>query len=364
MNNITTKNLSLIIIIGFTLGKLFVLPALLAGYVNESLWISTLINMLVDLLLLFIVCYFLKNTDKTFPELLKISFGDKGGKIISFLYFLFFICKAFIPILEQKNTIEFTFYETQPTLFTFMPFFIVAFYITIKGLKPFAKSIEFCIWIFGFGLVVTILLSLFAGDYTNLLPIFSKSPRQLLGASFKSILWYGDPVFLLYFLGYAKRDNAVTKKLSLSFALYSFITILVFVIFYSIFSSIAERQYYAILKMSKYSITLSNIGRYDYIASLLLSAISVYLTALPLMLASISLNDCFSFKNKFISPIIVFAISVTLTLLTQNFFFPSIEFTQNYLAYFFIIMTYILPLLLLLLLNRRKHLWFLKEQKS
>ena len=364
MNNITTKNLSIIIIVGFTLGKLFVLPALLAGLVNESLWISTLINMLIDFLLLFIVCYLLKNTDKTFPELLKISFGNKASKIISFFYVLFFISKSFIPILEQKNTIELTFYETQPTLFTFMPFFIVAFYITIKGLKPFAKSIEFCIWIFGFGLLVTILLSLSAGDYTSLLPLFSKSPRTLILASFKSVLWYGDPIFLMYFLGHVKQDKHLTKKLTLSFIVYTTITVIIFIIFYSIFSSIAERQYYAILKMSKYSITLSNIGRYDYIASLLLSAINVYQTALPLMLASIALNDCFSFKNKFLSPIIVIVLSITLTVLTQNYFFPSIEFVQKYLTYFFIAMTYILPLILLILLNRRKRLWFLKEQKS
>ncbi len=364
MNNISTKNLSIIIIVGFTLGKLFVLPALLSGLVSESLWISTLINMVIDLLLLFIVCYLLNNTDKTFFELLKVSFGEKGSKIISFFYVLFFIGKSFIPILEQKNTIELTFYETQPTLFTFMPFFIVAFYISIKGLKPFAKSMEFCIWIFAFGLLVTILLSLSAGDYSNLLPLFSKSPRQLFIGSLKSVLWYGDPVFLLYFLGHVKRDSNSTKKLTLSFIAYSIITITVFIIFYSIFSSIAERQYYAILKMSKYSITLSNIGRYDYIASLLLSAISVYQTSLPIMLASIALNDCFSFKNKFISPLIIIVIVVTLTLFTQNYFFPSIEFVQNYLTYFFIAMTYLLPLLTILILSRRKNLWFLKEQKS
>ena len=76
MNNITTKNLSIIIILGFTLGKLFILPALLSGMVNEGLWISTLINMFIDLLLLFVVCYFLKNSDKTFFEILKVSFGD------------------------------------------------------------------------------------------------------------------------------------------------------------------------------------------------------------------------------------------------------------------------------------------------
>ena len=362
MNNITTKHLSIIIIIGFTLGKLFVLPALLAGLVNESFWISTLINLLFDLLLLFIVCYFFKNTDRTFFELLTDAFGKKASKILSLLYAVFFISKAFIPILEQKNTIELTFYETQPTLFTFMPFFIVAFYIAIKGLKPFAKSMEFCIWIFGFGLVITILLSVSAGDYWALLPLFAKSPRQLLSASFKSILWYGDPLFLLYFLGHTEKDSKVFKKLILSFIVYSLITITVFVIFYAIFSSIAERQYYAILKMSKYSITLSNIGRYDYIASLLLSAISVYQTALPLMLATICLNDCFSFKNKFISPFIVFGVVIKLTLLKQNHFFPSIYFVQKYLTYFFIAMTYIIPLLLFLI--RRKSLWYLKGQKS
>ncbi len=364
MNDITTKNLSIIVIIGFTLGKLFVLPALLASMVNESLWISTAINLIIDFLLLLLVCYLLNNTDKTIYQLFDCSFGKNGAKILSFLYAVFFISKSFIPIIEQKNTIELTFYETQPTLFTFMPFFIVAFYIAIKGLKPFAKSIEFCLWIFIFGLAVTILLSFSAGNYTALLPLFSKSPKTLLTASFKSLLWFGDPVFLLYFLGYVKRDKNSTKKLTLSFLCYSLITISIFVIFYAIFDGIAERQYYAVLKMSKYSITLSNIGRYDYIASLLISAINVYLTSLPLLLATICLNDCFSFKNKFTSPVITFLVIITLTLLTQNHFFPSIKFAQDYLSYFFILMTYIIPLILLIVLKRRKNQWYLNEQKS
>ena len=173
-----------------------------------------------------------------------------------------------------------------------------------------------------------------------------------------------DALELTFLIASLLLYNNITKKLTLSFIVYSVITIGIFVIFYSIFSSIAERQYYAILKMSKYSITLSNIGRYDYIASLLLSAISVYQTSLPLLLASMALKDCFPFKNRFISPIIILAVTLIITLLTQNHFFPSIEFIQKYLSYFFIAMTYILPLLTLLLLNRRKQLWFLKEQKS
>lgn len=364
MNKITTRHLCIIIIVGFTLGKLYVLPALLAGMVGENMWLTTIINLIVDLLLLLVVCYVLNHTNKTFYELLEYCFGKSGAKIFSFLYALFFICKAFIPIFEQKNTIELTFYETQPTLFTFMPFFIVAFYIAIKGLKPFARSMEFCLWIFIFGLSVTIILSMSAGDFSTLLPLFSKSPKQLFSASWNSLLWYGDPIFLLYFIGHSTLHKKTTKNMVLSFIIYGAITLTVFVIFYSVFDSIAERQYYAILKMSKYSITLSNIGRYDYIAALLLSAINVYQTSLPLLLGTIALNDCFSFKNKFTSPLIVFGSMLTITLITQNHFFPSISFTQKYLVYFFVFMTYVVPLIILLLLVRRKNLWFLKEQKS
>lgn len=364
MNKITTRHLCIIIVVGFTLGKLYVLPALLAGMVGENMWLTTIINLIIDLLLLLMVCFILSRTNKTFYELLCYCFGNSGAKIISFLYALFFIGKAFIPIFEQKNTIELTFYETQPTLFTFMPFFIVAFYIAIKGLKPFAKSMEFCLWIFIFGLSVTTILALSAGDFSALLPVFSKSPKQLFTASFNSLLWYGDPVFLLYFIGHSTLHKKTTKNMVLSFVIYGAITLIIFIVFYAVFDSIAQRQYYAILKMSKYSITLSNIGRYDYIAALLLSAINVYQTSLPLLLGTIALNDCFSFKNKFTSPLIVFGVMITITLITQNHFFPSISFTQKYLIYFFVFMTYILPLIIFLLLIRRKSLWSLKEQKS
>ena len=126
-------------------------------------------------------------------------------------------------------------------------------------------------------------------------------------------------------------------------------------VFYSIYGSIAERQYYAIMKMSKYSITLSNIGRFDYLASLLLLMVSVFQISLPLIFASISLNSCFAFKNKFISPFIVFAVEIAFSFLSQNDFFSVVNFTQKYTVWFFIIMTYVIPFILFLLVRRKKY---------
>ena len=123
--SVTTRQLAVICAVGFTITKLHILPAMLSRYSNEALWLSALINIVLDFLLLLAVLKITSNAkNENVMEFLENRFGKNVSKIICFIYVLFFLLKAFIPIYEQKNSIELTFYETQPTFLTFMPFFV------------------------------------------------------------------------------------------------------------------------------------------------------------------------------------------------------------------------------------------------
>ena len=352
-NKISVKQLFIIVSTGFTLTKLYIMPAYLSNIAKESMWISATLNLLLDFLLLLIVLKTMENTDNhsLFDTDLKI-FSPGITKTLCLLFAIFFIVKAFVPIVEQKNSIELTFYETQPTLLTFMPFFIVAFYIILKGFKPFGRSYELCLWIYIFGMSSILLLSVFAGNYDALLPIIGDKPLNILKGAFSSLIWFGDPIYILFFAGYITNFKGKHKQIKWAYLIYSITTIFILVVFYAVFDTIAPRQYYATLKMSKYSIALSNIGRFDYIAAFMLAAMCVFQVCLPLLLANMCLNNFYNFKNPFISPLIIITIEATFAILTEHNFLSTIDFISKYVIWFFIIMNYLIPIIFYLKTRR------------
>ena len=355
-NQISQRQLSIIVGAGFTLTKIYIMPAFLSRIARESMWICALLSLILDFFLLIMVLKTIDNTN----NLPVYETGEKlytpaVNKCITFLYAVFFIIKAFIPIVEQKNSIELTFYETEPSLLTFMPFFIIAFYVIIKGFKPFGRSYEMCLWVYLFGIISILLLSVFAGDYKALLPFIGENPLSILSGFLKSLIWFGDPLYILFFSGYISNIKDKLKGLKKSYLVYSLSTIAILIIFYAVFDTIAPRQYYATLKMSKYSIALSNIGRFDYISAFMLAAMCVFQTCLPLLFANLCLNKCFNFKRPFIAPIIIISIEIAFSILTENTFISTIEFFSNYVVWFFIIMNYLLPFIYYLTTRRKKY---------
>lgn len=353
-NSISENQLSVIVATGFTLTKIYVMPANLSHFAGSSLWISALINFIIDYILLLVFLKFIKQSgNRTLFEINSQLFSKKTAKVLALAFAVFFIIKAFVPIVEQKNSIELTFYETQPTLLTFMPFFIVAFYIMLKGYRAFGRSYEICMWIYIFGMSSILLLSIFAGKYLALLPFWTGTKGILYGA-FKSLIWYGDPIYVLFFAGYIGNIKTGFKKVKKAYIISALTTLLVLVVFYAVFENIAPRQYYATLKMSKYSIALSNIGRFDYISAFMLAAMCVFQVCLPLLFACTCLNECFSFNRKFIAPVIVITLELAFSILSQNDFLTTIDFISSYVTWFFILMNYVIPLTICLVYKRRE----------
>ena len=353
-NSISQRQLFIITAIGFVLNKIYVMPAFLSEISNESLWVSALVNYILDFFLLLIVLNILNKTNSTniFESISKV-FSYRFSKFISIIFAIFFITKSFVPIFEQKNCIELTFYETQPTILTFMPFFIMAFYVIIKGYRAFGRSMEICLWFYVFAISVIFMLSIFAGRYSSLLPIIGENPIKIAKGSVKSLLWFGDPLYILFFSGYITNVKNNLKNIKFAYVISSVTVILFLVVFYAVFDTISPRQIFAPLKMSKYSIALSNIGRFDYIASFILASITVFQISLPLLFASNALNYAFNFKKKFLAPIIVVGIELAFSVLSQYDFFATIYFVADYLIYFFIVMTYVVPFIMYVKLNRR-----------
>ncbi len=343
--SVSIRQLCFIIITLFSISKFYVLPALVSGVSKEAGYLAVLINFAFDFLLLLICLFIIKNTDKPLYDTSVSIFGKTLTNVTFFIYAVYFFMKAFIPLIEQKNTISLTFYESQPTLLIFMPFFIVGFYIVKKGINAFSRSVEIIFWIFALALLIIFALSIPAGRYGALLP-FIQPIGKILPGSYKTLIWFGDPLVILFLGDYLKEKKKLFKKTVISFIVSTVITVLLVAVFYAVFDSIAERQYYAPIKMSKYSITLSNIGRLDYLGSVMLSLVSIYSITLPLLVSSTIITKLFNLdRDNFISPLIIVSLQAILINFFQNEIFKSITFFQTYILPFFIAMAYALPII-------------------
>lgn len=334
--------------------KLFELPGLLAKYSGEDMWVSATLSLFLDMFTLLLILYACKNTDRDFYSLLEINFGKVIAKIIMAFYFLTFILKAILPINEQREFVELTLYETLPNPLNFFPFFAVALFLCIKKIRVLGRCADITWAVTSFGIILLIVLSIGSSDLASILPIGARGITSSLNAVYKTSNWFGDAVYMLFFMGKIKKDKRATIKIVLSYLIASVAIIIFMIVFYGIFTSIALRQPFALTKISKYATAVNNTGRFDYIGIMLIVFSQIFAISLPLYFATFCLNKICGFKNKIIPALISVGILFIITAFLHQYF-KSIEgFIINYGGIFYILFCNILPALSPLLTIKEK----------
>jgi len=351
-----TRQICLFFIAFMPIIKIFMLPSVVASFADEDMWLSTLINCALDIITLSSIILVCKSANTTFIGLLESNFGKIGAKIVCALYCLVFILKSILPINEQKDYVEFTLYTLLPTTFYFMPFFIIAFYFCTKKLNLLGRLADFSwvITLIGFFLLFT--LSISNADFLSIMPIGARGVGSILKGSYASLPWFGDCVYLLFFIGEFKFKKKDGVKIIFSYLLGCLLVIAFMVIFYSIFTSIAHRQRFALTEISKYTTVISNTGRFDYIGILLILLSNVFALSVPLFFASKLLNYVCSFKKNWISPLIVIGFHLFLALCLSKYFATIEKLIIGYGGIIFFLFSNLLPIFTIILNKRRNKL--------
>ena len=113
-------------------GKILMMPALLSYYCKNDLLFPALFLLAAQTAVVWVVAFACSKTNKTFFELAQDAFGAVFSKILMWLFAAFFAAAALLPMLEQKLFVQAIFYDTIPSLITFLPFFILAVSIHVK----------------------------------------------------------------------------------------------------------------------------------------------------------------------------------------------------------------------------------------
>lgn len=355
-----TRQICLFFIAFMPITKFFMLPSIATGIAGEDMWISEAFCLLADFLTVVALIFACKDAKTDFFGLLKENFGNVVAKIIYGFYFMFFLLKGILPVLEQKDYVELTLYITSPNSIYFLSFFLAAIYLSTKKLRAIGRmsDVMWIITVSGFTLLMA--LSVSGSDFAAILPMFAHGGKKILCGSYVSSGWYGSGAYLLFFLGefdYGKKDGL---KIALSYLISSLMILLFMIVFYATFTSIAYRQRFAMTEITKYTTVINNTGRFDYFGIMLLLLSGITAVSLPIFFASKILNRILDVKRQWITPFIVSVLlSLPITLLSQ--FDATIEkLILRYCSAYFIIFGNVLPPFTLLLkknLKRREVLY-------
>lgn len=265
--------------------KMFTMPKSATEASNENMWLSILINLIIDYATIIVLIKVNKIHDKSFYQILKDKFGVTFAKTVLCFYLFYFLIKAFTPIFELRNFVQNSFYATSIRVFPFVPFFILSTFLCIKKLTVLGRlaDLTWILTVIGVGLIL--FLSIANADFGAILPILNKN-NDVIKGSYYTAPWFTDASYFLFMIGFFEQDKKTTLKLSLGFLGHGLLLLLFCITFYCTFTFVAKREFFPLSEISKYSGVINAIGRFDYIAILMLLVTNTIAVALPLFFAT------------------------------------------------------------------------------
>ncbi len=324
-----------------------------ATYSNEDMWISILINMLLDLLTICVLLYVSKKSDLTFFEILEQNTNTCIGKTVLFLYFLFFIIKAYPLIIENGIFVKSSLYESSPNAFSLFPFFILAVYFSSCKLRAIGRISDIFFSVTVVGLLIIIALSIESADYFSILPIGANGKNILLSST-KIAPWFNDSAYFLFLLGYFSKEKRQNAKIISGFIVYMVLTLIFAITFYAVFESISNTELFPLSNIAKFSDVISSVGRFDYAGIFLIMLPLSVSTALPLFFATRILKKIFNIEKTYVAAIItVLTVFIPITFM-QSFSNVITDFIHDKLWIWLTLIANGIPLALPLLLRKRR----------
>lgn len=217
-----------ILTINFTFGtSILVVASLLAMQVKQDAWISSIVGMLVNILLMTLYIVLLKMyPGMTLTQMTEVILGKWLGKAISILYVLFFFFLTVYLINLTGNFIVTTIFPDTPFIVIHITFTMVVAMAVRYGLEVFSRAAElFAPFIFVFFLFILIALIPLI-DVDKIKPVLEAGIGPILyaGVHFASIQ---ELVCFMMVAPFVNRPQRIPKSLLIGGGIGALIIIMV-----------------------------------------------------------------------------------------------------------------------------------------
>lgn len=345
-NDMKSRQVATFFIAFLPLIKIISAPSVFASFCGEKLWMPALGLFLADILLITLFVFYAKRRDYLpFFDILTEDYSKTFARVVFFIYAIFFLLRAFIPLCEYKYLVESGFYEVMPRSEIFFPVFALTFYMAVKGLKVLGRCSEIAAPITIIGMLIVFYLTIGSGDFANLLPIFYGSGKKEVLCAVKNTFWFNDAIYFIMFCGHFKNEKNAARKIYICYGVSAVLTLIFYLCFYAVFYTVAPLEKTALSSVSIFSVTLINVGRFDYLALFMLMISGVFAISVPVCASVKCFGRAFQTGKTLVPSLLINALLFVCVAFFSSKLNYIIEFYQNKLAPFFIICGYFLPLL-------------------
>ena len=332
--------------------KLLEVPSLLAKYAAGDLLLPAILHFLLQGGILFALLYTSSKSDKTLFERLTIRLG-KWSIIFYGIYALYFLFSAILPLFDMEKFTYAAFFDTAPTVFSFVFFFVFSAYLCVKGIKTLGRAADLSLFLYLVPFLALIGMSITTADFTHLLPLFGTKFSDTMYAFTNTTPHFSDAVLLLPLIGNLRYKKGDTVKILSGYGAGALSTLLFLATFFGIYSSIAPREHYAFSKIAEYFPALQVIGRFDLLFIYILTIVLLFFTAMPILYTThFTCQILHTNKRMWVSAIL--NIGLLIFLLFCNKYYNSIyRLISSKLSFIFYFIADMVPLFFLLLLGMR-----------
>lgn len=335
-------------------GKLLELPSLLAKGAGGDLLLPALFGLFVEGVSLFFVYAFVKRTGRGMFSYL----GDRNqtlGRLVKVVYGVVLILYSLPFLLDLEKFSLAAFSDTEPTFFSFLPFFVFSGYAATKGAKAVGRSADLCPVLFLLPFLGLVVLSIGSTDFSAVLPLFEFSPVRHFKTVYETApFWCSGLLFLPLFEGYERKDGD-GKKLALGYAVGAACVLLFAWVFYGLYGPLAEKEHYALSKIGQFFPALSTLGRTDLLLVYLMTVALLFFTVLPVLFSTQLFVSACDGKGNLLTAILLNCGLFLAVLFFNRRYNAVYGFFSKALAPAYFLLGVVAPLLFLLLSKRRRY---------
>lgn len=191
-------------------------------------------------------------------------FGSKIGNLVSLLFIIYLLIFALAVLRTFIEVIQVWMFPELSTFWFSLVFLLLAVYIVFGGFRTVAGIAFFCIVLPSY-LLLTFGFALKFADFTNLLPLFDHSLKEMVSSAYSMSLTYIGFEIPIFFYPFIKEPEKSQKWAHLGVLLTTTIYTLLAIITFTYFSEEQlARSIWATLEMWKI-VSMPFVERFEYI---------------------------------------------------------------------------------------------------
>ena len=352
------RQASIIIFYMLVAFKVLSLPSLMYQTCKNDGYLSVLIMMIVDAILIWASIKIIKQAkDKNIYDFVKQYTGSVIAKIIV-------IGLTLVPLIHlgiKTKGLEWFLVKNLYTKFEWFQFAIpvslVTCYMIYKGIRNIGRVCEFFVWIIVVGVIIIIIKGFSSVDLTFFLPILSNGITPIFKAIYNYLAWFGLGGELLLFCGCVDFKDEKKSRVFFYSAIAIILVQLVLWSFYGAYGIMASTHNFAISDISQISNANMALDELSWLIVTVWAIAQILHIAIYGYLFCRGLKLIFNIKNDTISTLVLFVVIILWIFWGEHTVALEKLFLDKSIVWIVIIAQYAIPLVIfgLSFINKDKH---------